>query len=127
MNYQPKLKHSEDLSIELAQRRPVAVLAVGDPEEWVLHGNQPPSEGGLAFISFEQLSDTILEYFSPSIVCSPVLARAFDCIDLAAALNGFGFSGSYRAVSKDVPNPDVIVREVRQLFPKLDFEILKEN
>ena len=56
MNYQPKLKHGEDLSIELAQRRPVAVLAVGDPEEWVLHGNQPPSEGGLAFISFDTSS-----------------------------------------------------------------------
>ena len=127
MNSQPKLYDYNEPGLELGQRKPVSILAVGDPEEWVEQGNQPPRDGGLAFVSFEQLSEALLEHLSPSVVCSPVLARAFDCIDLAAVLNNFGLAGSYRAVSKEVPNPKVIEREVKQLFPRLDFQILAEN
>ena len=46
-------------------------------------------------------------------------------IDLALELNRLGFSGEYRAISKDLPNPNVIEREVRQLCPHLDFKLIE--
>ena len=123
MNCRLKLSEERAISADSEQGRPVSVLAVGDPDEWNQQGHQPPRDGGIEFVSFEQLTEAILAHISPKIICSPVLARAFDCIDLARLLNSFEYTGPYRAVSKDVPRPEVIEREVKQLFPELDFEI----
>jgi len=127
MNCRPKLATERVVSTDNEQRRPVSVLAVGDPDEWSQQGHQPPRDGGLAFVSYDELSEATIEQYCPTIICSPVLARAFDCVDLAALLNNLDYSGPYRAVSKDLPRPEVIVREVKQLFPGLDFGILTTN
>lgn len=101
----------------------VRVLAVGDPPEWENHG-KALRHGGVAFVSFDEVSDSVLDFYRPSVIFSPVLARAFDCIELALLLNNLGFTGSYRAMARDLPRPDVIEREVTQICPRLDFQIL---
>ena len=102
----------------------VKVLAVGDTREWQRDGNVLPARD-VAFIAFEQLDENLLASLQPSIIFSPILARSFDCIELAVLLQRLGYSGAYRAVSADIPNPGLIESEVRQLCPQVDFRIVK--
>lgn len=102
----------------------VRALAVGDPMEWQQQGHALPSEG-LAFIGFHEVTEVTLDYLRPGTVFSPVLARGFDCIDLALTLHKLGFSGEYRALAIGLPKPMVVEREVRQMCPQLDFGIIE--
>ncbi len=116
---QSHLKHRTVIS---DSSRAVRVIAVGSPAEWrkqrkVLH------EDGIAFLDFEEVTQEVLDALQPSTVFSPLLANNFDCIELAMLLHNLGYSGQYRAMATDLPKPDVIEREVRQLCPQLDFRI----
>lgn len=102
----------------------VRALAVGDPGEWQQQGYALPTDG-LAFVEFHDVTTTTLEFLQPSLVFSPVLARQFDCIDLAITLHKLGYSGEYRALAVGFPKPAVIEREVRQMCPHLNFKIVE--
>ncbi len=99
-------------------------VAVGDTDEWMREGNFVPREG-MAFLAFHDVDEETLSALRPAIVFSPLLANTFDCIELALLLSKLGYGGKYRAVSENVPKPEVIEREVRQLCPKLDFRIVE--
>jgi hypothetical protein len=101
----------------------ISVLAVGESNDWRMQGGLLP-KGGIAFLAFDEVNETTLEHLSPTIVYSPVLAPSFDCIELALLLNRLGYAGAYRAVAQDLPKPDLIEREVRQLCGQLDFRIV---
>jgi hypothetical protein len=100
-----------------------AVLAVGDTETWIRHGRQLPNDGHLVFAEFHQVTAELLSRLSPPLILSPLLARNFDCIDLAEVLWSLGYRGRYRAIDPSLPNPALIRREVRMLVPGLDFDV----
>lgn len=102
----------------------VKVLAVGDPAEWKDQGNLLPSSG-ISFVSFSEVTEDLISQHRPRVVFSPVLARSFDCIELAILLCKHGFTGGYRAMAESLPKPELIEREVRQLCPRIDFKIVK--
>lgn len=104
----------------------VSILAVGEPNDWRNQGNVLPSNG-IAFVAFSDVTEATLEHFSPEVIYSPVLAPSFDCIELALLLNNLGFTGAYRAVASDLPKPELIVREVRQICTRLDFRIVSPD
>lgn len=105
----------------------VTVIVVGDPAEWAQSGRPFPDASAMAFLSFEEITRSVLDTLRPSVIVSPVLSRSFDCIDLAVHLHWLAFKGSYRAISRDFPNPSVIESEVRACCPRLDFKIILEN
>lgn len=101
-----------------------AVLAVGDTAEW-LRRNQPVPPGGrLILASYDDMSRQLLERVRPRLVLSPLLARDFDCIDLAQMLFTLGYTGQYRVITGDLPDPTVVHAEIGLLCPGLDFGIL---
>lgn len=102
----------------------VRAVGVGDPQEWRQQGHALPTEG-LAFVAFHDVTQEMLDHWQPSVVFSPLLAKNFDCIDLAVLLHSLGYSGEYRAIAIGVPKPGVIEREVRQLCPHLKFRIVE--
>ena len=104
----------------------VRALAVGDPQEWRQQGHSLPT-GGLAFVAFHEVTQEMLDHWQPSVVFSPLLARNFDCIDLAVLLHGLGYSGEYRAIAIGLPKPKLIEREVCQLCPQLRFRIVEAS
>lgn len=127
MSSKPMLASDLDAgSVVSDQISSVSILAVGEPGEWTQQGNPLPS-GGMAFISFNDVSEAMLAHYNPSVVFSPVLAAKFDCIELALLLHNLGFSGAYRAMAKDLPKPELIEREVSQMCPRLDFSIVIAN
>lgn len=104
----------------------VKILAIGDPDEWCQQGNPLPVGGQISFLAFQDLSEATLSHLQPSVIYSPVLARNFDCIEMAMLLEAIGFEGVYRAFSTDLPKPDVIEREVRQFCKRFTFEIVQD-
>ena len=108
------------------QNAPTKVLAIGDVDEWRDRGHPLPG-GEIAFLAFHEVSGASLEYHSPSVIYSPVLARTFDCIELAILLETLAYPGIYRAVANDLPKPALIEREVRQLCRRLKFELIQDS
>lgn len=106
------------------RRNRIAILAVGDTEEWLRHRQPVPPGGRIILASFEDLSRELLARVRPRLVLSPLLARDFDCIDLAQMLFALGYAGQYRVVSSDIPDPRIVTAEIRTLCPGLDFEVL---
>lgn len=102
----------------------VAVLAVGDTAEWLRRKQPVPPGGRIILASYGDLSRQLLERVRPKLVLSPLLARDFDCIDLAQMLHSLGFTGQYRVITSDLPDPRVVSAEIGQLCPGLDFAVL---
>ncbi len=107
-----------------ADDQTVAVLAVGDSEEWLRQGNCLLTEGSIVFVSVEEVTASLVGRLRPTVVISPALSHRFDCIDLAQILQRIGFKGRYRAVSTELPNPEMVKREIGHLCPGLDSAVL---
>ena len=118
------LESVQALGYDTSNDETVAILAVGNATEWRKAGNRLQGEGRISFVSLEEITETTLSRLCPTVILSPVLAQSFDCIDLAQRLFSLGFTGRYRAVSDQLPNPEMVEREIRQLCPGLDFGIL---
>lgn len=105
-------------------RHPATILAVGDLQEWRRSGRDIPADGKIAFTDFRSVSEELFQLIAPHLVLSPLLARGFDCIDLAQVLHAIGFKGRYRAIAEVLPNPEIIRREIVDLCPGLDFDVI---
>ena len=102
----------------------VKAIVVGAPHEWEQQGHSLRGEG-LAFVGFHEVTQETLDHYQPSVIFSPLLAKNFDCIDLAVLLNSLGYSVEYQALAVGVPKPELIEREVRQLCTQLKFRIVE--
>ncbi|MFQ6548534.1 hypothetical protein AADZ90_011290 [Aestuariibius sp. 2305UL40-4] len=100
------------------------MLVVGDLKGWLKAGRSLPAGPGLHFVGFDDLDARRLAEVAPDIVLSALLAPDFDVIDLALRLDELDFTGRYRAISDDIPSPGVVVAEVRQHAPGVDFDVL---
>ena len=105
------------------QDRPT-IIAIGGSPVWKEALGEAPTQDGVNYIQLEDLNATMISLLVPGLVLSPVVAKNFDCLDVAAVLHDSGFSGAYRAVTQRLPNPSIVRREVRALFPELDFDIM---
>ena len=120
--FSPFLLSIADRKSERRQNAPI--VAVGNVEEWRRAGHALPANSDLHFCSFDQLDPAFIELFAPPLVLTPLVSTNFDCADVAIRLHETSFTGSVRAIGRDVPRPDMIEREVRALCPALDFAIV---
>ena len=104
----------------------VSILAVGDTTEWLRQRQPLPPGGRIILASFSDLSQDLVSRIRPKLVLSPLLARDFDCIDLAQMLHVLGFAGQYRVISENVPDPAIVKTEIKSMCPGLDFGILSQ-
>lgn len=102
------------------------VLAVGDIQSWV-RMNRSVTEGPVRFAGFHEVTAEALNHLSPALVVSPLFSRRFDCLDLAVTLHEIGYRGAYRVYAGDLPDPGIVVEEVRSITPGLDFDILPDE
>ena len=105
----------------------VAILAVGDTEAWLRKKRPVPPGGRIILASFSDLSHDLLARIRPALVVSPLLARDFDCIDLAQMLHALGYGGRYRVISDHLPDPRIVLAEIRSQCPGLDFDVLQPS
>ena len=100
------------------------VLAVGDIEAWRRFCGSIPQYQNLSFVTMEGLLKGALAEYRPDVVVSPLVTPEFDCLDLAHTLSKLEYSGAYRAIAQNLPDPSIIVREVRSHFPHLNFQVV---
>ena len=106
--------HEEDRAV---------ILAVGDVGAWCNSGQRVAWRSNVVLAEFHEVTRDLLERIRPAMVVSPLLCRYFDCVDLAQVLGTLNYRGKYLALGSGLPNPGLIVREVRALVPRLDFEV----
>jgi len=78
----------------------------------------------ITIVPLEAIDATLIARTMPDVVLSPLLCPEHDILDLARLLNALGYRGALRAYSAPLPNPRLILSEVRQAWPGGDFDIL---
>jgi len=109
---------------DLVPTQPKKTLVIGDMDRWRAQGRALPDLDGLQFTDLQSLNDNMLAEYAPQIVFSPLMSNKFDAIDVARHLADLAFAGNYRAVTETVPNAEMIRAEVRQIAPKIDFDLV---
>ncbi len=101
-----------------------STLVVGDIAYWKAQGRCLPKMDRLRFIDLDALDKTVIEDLAPDIVFSPLFSAYFDAIDVARVLNKLAYNGPYRAVSIELPDPELVRNEIRRCAPNLDFDLV---
>jgi hypothetical protein len=101
----------------------VVVLAVGDVFSLKTQTDADLAGDTTAFADFADVTSELIDALRPQVVVSSVLGRNFDCVDLAEKLSCIGFDGCYRLIGHGMPQPDLVLREIRSLFPDLHVEL----
>lgn len=104
------------------ETRIVFVSHAPDAGEELSRGRFGPD---IAVVDFSTLDAALLDRFDPHFVVSPILTSGFDILDVAERLWQLRFGGAYRVLTEaQLPNPDLVLREVRLKCPGLDVDIL---
>lgn len=98
-------------------------LIVGDAAAWISAGRSLPDDPSLHYVSYEELSRRVLETVSPDIVLAPLQGQGFDALDIAVLLESFQFKGRFRALCPTLPNPKLVMAEIKLLCPNVDFDL----
>ncbi|AML52673.1 hypothetical protein RC74_16635 [Falsihalocynthiibacter arcticus] len=98
-------------------------MIVGDAAAWLSAGRSLPDDPSLHYVSFDEMSQRLLESFEPDIILTPLLGQGFDALDLAVILEQYKYKGRFRALCPKLPNPDLVMREIQSLCPSVDFDL----
>lgn len=79
---------------------------------------------GVQYLNFADLTARALSDSRADLVLSALVEPGFDAIELASLLSELGFGGRYRALTGRIPDPEIIVSEIRAANPDLDFQIV---
>ena len=76
-------------------------------------------------VDYADVNADLLKGFDPHFVVSPILTPAFDILDLGTLLWQLRYAGAYRVLTEvALPNPGLVLREVRSQCPGLDVDLL---
>jgi hypothetical protein len=110
-------------NVEPEKDKEPITLIVGDAAAWLSAGRNLPNDPGLHYVSYDELTTTLLDQLSPDIVLAPLLGQGFDALDLAVMLADYGYKGRFRALCPKLPNPNLVLAEVKSLCPDIDFDL----
>ncbi len=100
------------------------ILIIGDLARWNAQGRGVVSYENFKFSEFGSLTAPLFANIAPTVVLSPLVGDNFDVIDVAIRLTELKYGGRYRVIADDLPNEDMIRKEVRAHAPDLDFDLL---
>ncbi|MPL73693.1 hypothetical protein DFO80_110109 [Rhodobacter sp. 140A] len=83
------------------------------------------SGAAITIVPLAAVDAALLARTVPDVVISPLLCPEHDILDLARLLDALGYRGALRAYSAPLPNPRLILAEVRQIWQGGDFDILE--
>lgn len=91
---------------------------------WKTQGRNLPNMDGLRYIDLSTLNSDVIKEEDPDIILSPLVSDDFDAVDVAGLLSDLAYNGPYRALTNDLPNPELIKSEVRHHAPQIDFDLV---
>lgn len=101
------------------------ILVVGDVHDWLARGRTLPEDDILVFCDYADFDLKLLRSVQPDVILSPLVARQFDALDIATALEEAHFPGDYRVLTPKLPNPELITKELKNLAPSVDCGIMQ--
>ena len=108
-----------------AKKSNPVVLAVGDVFDWHESTRSIPMGAAVTFAEIAEITQDFLQEINPDIVLSCLVSQDFDFLDLAQALQAAKFKRCLRIIVPELPDPDIVLSEARNLCPNvnIDFEI----
>ena len=103
-----------------AARKRLVVLVIGEVSTWYVDGKVLPWGADNFFADFNDVEEKLLSNFAPDVILSILMSSSFDCLTLAQLLHEIGFSGRYRIILARLPNPEMVLSELRAICPGLD-------
>jgi len=102
----------------------VTILVVGNIEQLLAAKPEMALLSDTVFCNIDDLTPAFLKNHQPHIILSPLVTAQFDVIDLAVLLGQLNFDGRFRALTTALPDPDIVLNEVRLECPRLDFDLI---
>lgn len=102
----------------------LTVLVVGNTDQFEAAEPKLPNCHDTLFCVISDLTPAFLELHKPNVVLSPLVTSQHDILELAIVLDKLNFEGQFRVLVAPLPNPEVIVSEVRFECPALDFDLI---
>lgn len=99
-------------------------LVVGNRRRWSSEGRITSSLRDFTFLDFSELTAAALATHAPDIILSPLVGDDFDVIEVATILASLEFKGRYRVIAEVLPNAELVIKEVSESAPALDFDVL---
>ncbi|KQI72863.1 hypothetical protein AN191_05765 [Loktanella sp. 5RATIMAR09] len=99
-------------------------FVVGNLAHWSAEGRSVVPFDNVQFIDLRCLTAELFDTFSPDLILSPLFGDGFDAIDVAQRLVALGYQGRYRAISENMPDIGMVIKEVRTQAEGLDFDLL---
>ena len=109
---------------ELLPNQAKRTLVIGDMTRWKAQGRNLPDMDGLRFIDLSALNSEVIKEENPDIILSPLVSDDFDAVDVAGLLSDLNYDGPYRALTDDLPDPELIKSEIRRHAPQIDFDLV---
>lgn len=106
----------------LRDRRRILVVETSQVPALALQG---VSGAVVTIIKFPDLDGALLARRQPDIVVAPLIGDRFDILDLAGELDRLGYRGALRAVTRPLPNADLVRREIAAQCPRIDFALIE--
>ena len=100
-------------------------LVIGDLARWTAEGRIDASLDAFRFVDISTLSAELASNAQPGVILSPLIANEFDAIDVAMLLVNSRFRGKYIVVTEGVPDPALILSEVKTAAGELDFDLIQ--
>ncbi|SEW09310.1 hypothetical protein SAMN04488515_1011 [Cognatiyoonia koreensis] len=99
-------------------------LVIGDLRDWEAAGRIIPSIEGFMFADVSDIDTCFIRKHNPTVILSTLVTREFDAVEIARKLGQMVYTGSYRVLTNNIPNVELIREEVSQIAPQLDFDIV---
>ena len=100
------------------------LLVIGNITSCEAQGLTLPRGDGIHFHTFADLTPEIFWQIDPDVVLSGLINHGFDAVDVAQRLGLFGFAGRYRVVTDQIPNPRIVLGDIRSASPSIDFDLI---
>ncbi len=101
------------------------ILIVGDVDNWLALGRQLPEDLHIFYCEFADIDAALLQNRNPRFILTPLVSENFDLVDLAVLLHRKGYSGALRALIPELPDPQSILKEILDLCPGLDIDLIQ--
>ncbi|QQA44759.1 hypothetical protein [Pelagovum pacificum] len=103
------------------------LLVVGLNGGFVPFDENPLIQDDRCVVHFSELSSVtgdLLEVLKPDEVLSPLLGPGPDAIDMLERLRELRFRGRYTALAKELPRPELVLRELRTHAAGIDVQVI---
>ena len=86
---------------------------------------QFPGGVSMIYCRFPTISPEFVRRIEPDCIFSPIVARQFDIVDLVRLLDRCDYRGSVVAVTDPLPEPTMVLSELRRFNRRLDMSLLE--